>query len=124
MVDVHPKVFRADRTSGGLVSLELSGGNGNGKNCKDQNEEQGRMERPIRMSLLHSTAVFIANHALSVHWMIQEIRLAGLFRADYNARAPDDVHRAHNWEEVLSFFRSQGVLHWNRDNDHVSAAGR
>jgi hypothetical protein len=54
--------------------------------------------------------VFIASHARSVHWMIQEIRLAGLFRADYNGRTPDDVHRAHNWDEVLSFFRAQGVL--------------
>jgi len=33
-----------------------------------------------------------------------------LFDSPHNRNVPDDVHRVHNWDEVLSFFRAQGVL--------------
>ena len=33
-----------------------------------------------------------------------------LFDSPHNRKVPDAVHRVHNWDEVLSFFRAQGVL--------------
>jgi 5'(3')-deoxyribonucleotidase len=33
-----------------------------------------------------------------------------LFDSPHNRKVPDDVHRVHNWDEVLSFFHAQGVL--------------
>jgi 5'(3')-deoxyribonucleotidase len=33
-----------------------------------------------------------------------------LFDSPHNRKVPDAVHRVHNWHEVLSFFRAQGVL--------------